>query len=155
MDLVAVAEEFILGFPAPTERYSVSNLIEMAVGEFHWDSTTYPNRADDPMAGQHNQRYGGIQVWFDGVTVLVSLNQTTGWAVCGLFDGDLAQNPILQRFHSLADRQLRCQSREMDRYLREHEAYIRRCLEEDNPGTDWASLLAFHRTSWLSCSMSG
>jgi hypothetical protein len=44
---------------------------------------------------------------------------------------------------------------EMDRYLREHEAYIRRCLEEDNPGTDWASLLAFHRTSWLSCSMSG
>jgi hypothetical protein len=33
----------------------------------------------------------------------------------------------------------------MDRYLREHEAYIRRCLEEDNPGTDWASLLAFHR----------
>lgn len=34
----------------------------------------------------------------------------------------------------------------MDRYLREHEAYISRCLEEDNPGTDWASLLAFHRT---------
>ena len=111
MDLVAVAEEFILGFPAPTERYSVSNLIEMAVGEFHWDSTTYSIRADDPMAGQHNQRYGGIQVWFDGVTVLVSLNQTTGWAVCGLFGGDLAQNPILQRFHSVADRQLQCQSR--------------------------------------------
>jgi hypothetical protein len=33
----------------------------------------------------------------------------------------------------------------MDRYLRQHEAYIRRCLEEDRLGTDWASLLAYHR----------
>jgi membrane-bound metal-dependent hydrolase YbcI (DUF457 family) len=34
----------------------------------------------------------------------------------------------------------------MDRYLRRHETYIRQCLEVDDPGTDWASLLAFHRT---------
>jgi hypothetical protein len=34
---------------------------------------------------------------------------------------------------------------EMDRDLRQHEAYIRRCLEEDRLGTDWAALLAYHR----------
>ncbi len=34
---------------------------------------------------------------------------------------------------------------EMDRYLRQHEAYIRRCLVEDHPDTDWTSLLAYHR----------
>ena len=93
MDVVTVAEGSILGFSAPTERYSVSNRIEMAVGEFYRDSTAYPNRADDPMAGRHNQRDGGIQVWFDGAAILVLFNQTTGWAVCGLIDGDLAHNP--------------------------------------------------------------
>jgi hypothetical protein len=54
MDVAAVAERFILGFPAPAERYSVLNLIEMAIGGFHRDSTADPNWADDPMAGQHN-----------------------------------------------------------------------------------------------------
>jgi hypothetical protein len=37
----------------------------------------------------------------------------------------------------------------MDRYLRRHEAYIRRCLEEEHPGTDWVALLAFHRTQLM------
>ncbi len=33
----------------------------------------------------------------------------------------------------------------MDKYLREHEAYISRVLASAPPGTDWATLLAFHR----------
>ncbi|MEI6308937.1 MAG: hypothetical protein WCP58_04770 [bacterium] len=33
----------------------------------------------------------------------------------------------------------------MDKYLREHEAYISRVLASAPPGTDWAALLAFHR----------
>ena len=88
VQVLAIAERFVVALAAAAQCNAVANLICDAVGTFNRDTAAHPQRAANALVGVFNQHNGGLVFGFYFITVLIRNNEATGGTIASLLNGN-------------------------------------------------------------------